>query len=156
MTTHTRTRSRLRELVSVPWSDQPVLTCGTVDGLPAIPWGWADRELLATRRQLRAAGLRPGGRGPVAVLLFGHRQEGRRAVERAELFLIGDAASKRTATPGQREAVVKALRARRTCQLCGREQDYYLSTISRLCTRCEDVTGFWPTRAAEHGWGWAA
>lgn len=147
---------RTREVATVSWSELPILTCGTVDGLPAIPWGWADRELLATRRQLRAAGLRPAGRGPVAVLVFGHRHQGRRALEHAELFLIGDAAPKRTATPAQRAAIATALRARRTCQLCGREQNYYLSTISRLCAACEDVTGFWPARAAEHGWGWAA
>lgn len=147
---------RIREVVSVPWSDQSILTCGTVDGLPAIPWGWADRELLATRRQLRNLGLRPAGRGPVAVLVFGHRQPQRRALEHTELFLIADARPKRTATPAQQAAIAAALRARRTCQLCDREQDYYLSTISRLCVACEDVTGFWPARAAEHGWGWAA
>lgn len=148
--------SRTCVLQSVPWSEDPVPTCGTVDGLPAIPWGWADTDTLATTRQLRTRGLRPGGRSPVAVLVFAHRQPQRRKAEAANLYLIADAAPKRTATPAQREAIAKALRARRTCQLCAREQDYYLSTISRLCVPCEDVTGFWPARAAEHGWSWAA
>jgi hypothetical protein len=140
----------------VPWSDWPVFTRGTVDGLPAIPWGWADRSVLATRRQLRALGLRPGGAEPVAVLLFGHTRPNRRRVEHAALFLIAAALPKRTATPAQLAALGRALVARRTCRLCGREQEHYLSTVSRLCTPCEDVTDFWRVRAAEHGWGWAA
>lgn len=145
-----------RRTTTVPWSECPIVTCGVVDGLPAIPWGWAEPSLLATRRQLRGMGLRPGGWSPVAVLAFQHTTPGGRSVEYADLFLIARAVPKRIATAAQRTAIAKALAARRTCQLCGREQDYYLSTISRLCVRCEDVTGYWPRRAAEHGWGWAA
>jgi len=140
----------------VPWSDWPVLTRGSVDGLPAISWGWADRTVLATRRQLRALGLRPGGAEPVAVLLFGHHHANRRRIEHAHLFLISAAAPKRTATPAQLAAIGRALAARRTCRECGREFDTYVSTLSRMCTRCEEATGFWAAWAAEHGWGWAA
>lgn len=147
-------RTWKRHFISVAWSESPILTVGMIDGIPAIPWGWADRTVVATRRQLRAAGLRPGG-DPVAALAFQHRRPAR-SVEHADLYLIAQAKPKRQATPAQLAAVRKALAARRTCQLCGHEQDYYLSTLSRLCTRCEDITEFWPRRAAEHGWGWAA
>ncbi len=37
-------------------------------GLPEYDWGTAPTDQLATRRQLRAARLRPGGHGPVAIL----------------------------------------------------------------------------------------
>lgn len=37
-------------------------------GLPEYDWGTAPTEQLATRRQLRAARLRPGGHDPVAIL----------------------------------------------------------------------------------------
>ena len=148
-------RMRTRRTQTVAWSEYPIVTCGQVEGLPAIPWGWADRNVLATRRQLRGMGLRPGGQSPVAVLTFQHTTPGR-SVDHADLFLIARAVPKRTATPAQRAAIDKALAARRTCQLCGHEQDHYLSTISRLCVRCEDITDFWPARAAEHGWSWAA
>lgn len=149
-------RSWPRRTITVAWSESLIVVCGQVDGLLAIPWGWADRSLLATRRQLRDMGLRPGGQSPVAVLVFQHTIPGCRSVEHADLFLIARAVPKRTATPAQRAAISKALAARRTCQLCGREQDHYLSTLSRLCVRCEDITDFWPVRAAEHGWSWAA
>lgn len=143
-------------LESVSWSAAPIVVCGEIDGLPAIPWGYADRHELATLRQLRAMGLRPGGQDPVAVLVFGHRASNRRRVERANLYLVARALPKRHATPAQRAAIAKALRARRRCQVCGRVQDYYLSTTSRLCERCEDATDYWPKRAAEHGWRWVA
>lgn len=149
-----RTWKRTTRVVS--WSDDVIVTCGEVDGLPAIPWGWADHRLLATFRQLRTAGLRPGGQDPVAVLVFQHAKPHRRCIEHASLYLIDAAKPKRTATAAQRDAIAKALAARRTCQLCGREQDHYLSTTSRLCVPCEDITNFWPNRAADHGWSWAA
>lgn len=148
-------RTWKRDLRPVAWSDEPIVTCGQVYGLPAIPWGWANPDLLATRRQLRDMGLRPDGQSPAAVLAFQHATPGR-SVEYADLYLITRAVPKRTATPAQRAAIGKALTARRTCQRCRHEQDYYLSTISRLCVPCEDLTNFWPARAAEHGWSWAA
>ncbi len=36
----------------------------------------------------------------------------------------------------QSDAIVKALRARRTCQLCSQEQDYYISTNLGCCRDC--------------------
>ena len=140
----------------VSWSDSGLVTRGTVEGLPALSWGWAARDKLATRRQLRALGLRPGGQEPVAVLMFQHAKPNRRRIEYARLYLIERAVPKREATPAQRAAIAKALTARRTCTQCGQVQDYYLSTISRMCGPCADRTDFWRHRAAEHGWEWAA
>ena len=139
---------------TVPWVEGPILTRGTVAGLPALTWGRAARYPLATRRQLRTMGLRPGGAEPVAVLLFAHRQPNRRRVEHAWLYLTTTARPKRTATPAQQAAIERALAARRTCHRCAREQGYYLSTISQLCRGCEDSTDFWRTHATAHGWGW--
>ncbi|MGH3097920.1 MAG: RRQRL motif-containing zinc-binding protein [Streptosporangiales bacterium] len=131
-----------------------VLTRGRYDGMPVLTWGWADPAKLATYRQLAARGLRPGGSDPVAVLLFQHRQDGRKATDFASLYLVERALPKRTATPAQREAIAAALAARRTCCECGIEQPYYPSTISRMCSTCEDRTDFWAIYAAEHGYSW--
>lgn len=129
-------------------------TRGTHDGYPVLTWGWADRRVLATIRQLRAAGLRPGGQDAVAVLLFQHRRPAR-STDFARLYLIEQALPKRTATPAQRAAIATALRARRTCKgPCGQLQDYYLSTTSRMCGPCETGTQFWERHAAEHGHSW--
>jgi hypothetical protein len=141
-----RIRTRPYEWQQVPWTDGQVLTRGSVDGLPALTWGRADQAQLATARQLRELGLRPAGQQPVAVLVFGHRQPGRRPVEYTSLYRIADAEPKRVASPAQRDAIEKALAARRTCQRCGQEQDYYLSTVSRMCGPCSDATGFWDGR----------
>ncbi|MFB7837884.1 RRQRL motif-containing zinc-binding protein, partial [Streptomyces sp. NPDC056056] len=71
------------------------------------PWMAAPAH-LKTRRQLRAAGLRPNGQTPVAHM---ERQRyGRRLV--AYLFDTTKAAPKRSASPAQLEAVAKAVRGR--------------------------------------------
>jgi hypothetical protein len=88
------------------------------------------------------------------VLVFGHRQPGRRPIEYSSLYRLADAAPKRSATPAQRKAIERALAARRTCQQCGAEQDYYLSTVSRMCGPCSDATGFWDDHHdTESEWG---
>lgn len=130
------------------------LTRGTFEGLPVLAWGWADPAILATRRQLTARGLRPGGADPVAALQFQHHTEGRKSTDFALLYLIGRAAPKRQATPAQRAGIAAALAARRTCRDCQAEQPYYLSTISRLCVDCEDRSDFWARYAADHGYSW--
>lgn len=128
-----------------------VMTRGTWQGFPLLTWGWASRQVLATPRQLRAQGLRPGGADPVAILTFQHRLPAR-SRDWARLYLIERAVPKGTAGP---ERVAAALRARRTCTgPCGLEQSYYLSTISRMCWSCETTTDFWAQHAAEHGYRW--
>ncbi|MBF6518458.1 hypothetical protein IU421_29895, partial [Nocardia cyriacigeorgica] len=65
---------------------------------------------LKTRRQLRAAGLRPNGQEPTALMV--REPSGRRKRLWAYLFDTTKAAPKRTATPAQLEAVAKAVRER--------------------------------------------
>ena len=104
---------------------------GTRFGLPTYPWRWAPRGLL-TRRQLRAAGLRPGGQQPAAQILW---RKGKRV---AYLYLASLAMPKRTATPAQLVAIAAALRARRTCPLCGLEKPYCIPTSRGACNDCTD------------------
>ncbi|WP_433635643.1 RRQRL motif-containing zinc-binding protein [Nocardia sp. CA-120079] len=71
----------------------------------AYPWMAAPAH-LKTRRQLRAAGLRPNGQAPVAQME--RKRYGRRLV--AYLFDTRLAAPKRSASPAQLDAVAKAVR----------------------------------------------
>ncbi|WP_280492826.1 RRQRL motif-containing zinc-binding protein, partial [Nocardia asiatica] len=63
---------------------------------------------LKTRRQLRAAGLRPNGQDPVALMV--REPTGRKRRLWAYLFDVGKAAPKRTASAAQLAAVEKAVR----------------------------------------------
>jgi hypothetical protein len=101
-------------------------------GFPTFPYHYAP-EGLATRRQLRAAGLRPNGQDPVAQILWRHRKHRRVAY----LYPVALAAPKRTATPAQRDAVGKALLARRTCRHCGITRPYYIPRRTGACLICE-------------------
>lgn len=145
---------------SLPWVPAHVdglgvvMTRGTWNGYPALTWGWANRTVLATRRQLRAMELSPGGHDAVAVLLFQHRMPARRS-DFARLFLIERAVPKRVPTAAQLRAVRAALIARRTCTgPCGQVQPRCVSTTSRMCHACETATDFWPRYAADHGYTW--
>lgn len=71
------------------------------------PWRCAPAH-LRTRRQLAAAGLRPGGQDIAGRLTY--RRYGRECV--AYLYDVHRAAPKRTATPAQRRALARATRAR--------------------------------------------
>ena len=104
---------------------------GTRYGLPTYPYHWAPRH-LATVRQLRARGLRPGGQQPAAQILW---RKGRRV---AYLYRIDLAVPKRQATPAQLTAIAAALRARRTCPECGLEKPY---CIPRSRGECNDCAG---------------
>lgn len=111
---------------------------GDTHGIPTYPWRAAP-DGYATLRQLRARGLRPGGQHVQAQILWRHRKQ----VRVAHLYAVADAKPKRTATPAQRVAIAKALRARRTCPACGQEQDYYIPTSLGCCLSCD--------HAARHG-----
>ena len=101
-------------------------------GLPTFPFFYAP-DGLATRRQLRAEGLRPNGYDPVAQILWRHRAQVRTAL----LYRRDLAAPKRIATPAQLAAVGKALLARRTCQGCGITRPYYIPRSTGACLDCE-------------------
>ena len=102
-------------------------------GLPTYNRGDAPAG-LATRRQLRAAGLSPGGHGPAAQVMW--RQWQRDAV--AYLYALDQAVPKRTPTPAQLAAVGKALAARRTCRRCGADAGYCLPKSGEHAGRCVD------------------
>lgn len=119
---------------TVPWSQCQELTRGRHNGVALLSWNLAPRDKLATRRQLRAMGLRPGGQDPVAYLYFRCRKA--RTMVFAELFLISGAKPKRAATPAQHTAIAKANLARRICGTCGRDAGYIVPREHGLCHRC--------------------
>jgi len=103
---------------------------GSRYGLPTYPYRWAPKNLL-TIRQLRERGLRPGGQQPVAQILW------RRGLRVAYLYDTALALPKRQATPAQLTAVGAALRARRTCPVCGQEKTYCIPRSAGQCNDCE-------------------
>jgi hypothetical protein len=105
---------------------------GQRHGLPTFPFHSAPAG-LATRRQLRAAGLRPNGQPVFAQILWRHRKQ----VRNAYLYRLDLAAPKRTATPAQLAAVAKALLARRRCRCCGITRTYYIPRSTGACLDCE-------------------
>jgi hypothetical protein len=102
---------------------------GSRYGFPTFPFHYAPDGLI-TRRQLRAAGLRPAGQPVIAQILW---RGGKRV---AYLYRSDLAAPKRTATAAQRDAIAKALTARRTCPDCGRVRDYYIPRRTGACLDC--------------------
>lgn len=103
--------------------------------LPVYPWRLAP-EGLATRRQLRTAGLRPGGQD-VAAQLQRPRRRGRPALV-ACLYRIDQAKPVRPMTPGRWRAIDAALAARRTCPDCGQRADYCTPLSRGACNECTD------------------
>jgi len=104
-------------------------------GLPTYPYRWAP-DGLRTVRQLRAAGLRPGGQQPVAQILW---RRGRRV---AYLYDVRLALPKRTASAAQLAAIGKALTARRTCPTCDQVREYFIPRRFGECSDCHDgMTG---------------
>ena len=100
-------------------------------GFPTYPYRGAP-DGYATVRQLRAAGLRPGGQPVVAQILWRHKKNKRVAY----LYQLAAAKPKRTATPAQLAAIDKALAARRTCPTCGQVKDYYIPRRYGECLDC--------------------
>ncbi|MFC9265621.1 RRQRL motif-containing zinc-binding protein [Streptomyces hydrogenans] len=114
---------------------------GGTFGLPTYPRRLAP-EGLATRRQLRALGLRPAGQ-PVAaqILWHGRRTPGTRTrpVRAAYLYLIALAAPVRPMTPGRWRAHDAMMRARRTCPACRVDRGYVIPTSLGTCPDCADT-----------------
>lgn len=110
-------------------------------GVPTYPWRCAP-DGLATARQLRQMGLRPGGQD-IAGQVCRRRRRGR--VLSAYLFRVELALPKRAATPGQLVALGKALRARQTCPECELWVGYVPpSALGGVCLECSQA----PTVAA--------
>lgn len=115
------------------------------DGKPRFPeydWRTAPKELLATRRQLRARGLRPGGHDPVAQLRCRtcSLHPLRECTHKAWLYRVDLAKPKLPMTFAKEVALDKAMAARQTCGPCGRRFYTCLSTALGMCLECYDGT----------------
>ncbi|MEV3966688.1 RRQRL motif-containing zinc-binding protein [Streptomyces sp. NPDC050698] len=100
--------------------------------VPVYRWRLAP-DGLATRRQLRALGLRPGGQDVAAQL---ERPRRRREPLVAYLYLVEQAKPVRTMTPAKWAALAKANAARRICPQCGRDAGYVIPPSLGMCTPC--------------------
>ncbi|AYN40703.1 hypothetical protein D9753_19455 [Streptomyces dangxiongensis] len=103
-------------------------------GLPTYRWRLAP-DGLATRRQLRALGLRPGGQDVAAQL---ERPRRRRGPLVAYLYSIEQAKPVRPMTPAKWAALAKANTARRICPECGRDAGYVIPAELGMCAPCFD------------------
>ncbi|WP_037733242.1 RRQRL motif-containing zinc-binding protein [Streptomyces megasporus] len=103
-------------------------------GLPEFRWRQAPKG-LATRRQLRAMGLRPGGQEPVAAIVC------RRGKRRAWLYQIDRAKPKLPMTLAKEQALDRAMEARQRCPRCKRRYFHCLplKTLG-CCLECHDGT----------------
>ncbi|MGW7424457.1 RRQRL motif-containing zinc-binding protein [Streptomyces sp. NPDC054813] len=105
---------------------------GARHGIPTYPWRYAP-DGLATRRQLRSRGLRPGGQ-PVAGQIL--RPRYRRGPLVAYLYRLDKALPVRPMTPARRRALECAMRARRTCPQCRTDAGYVIPQSLGVCVPC--------------------
>ncbi|MEV4453907.1 RRQRL motif-containing zinc-binding protein [Streptomyces mirabilis] len=105
---------------------------GSQFGIPTYPWRYAPKG-LATRRQLRARGLRPGGQ-PIAAQVL--RPRYRRGPLTAYLYRVDRAKKVRPMTPAKWAALAKANLARRTCPTCRTDAGYVIPTSLGMCVPC--------------------
>ncbi|GGZ85296.1 RRQRL motif-containing zinc-binding protein [Streptomyces bluensis] len=101
-------------------------------GIPTYPWRYAPED-LATRRQLRIRGLRPGGQDIAAQIL---RPRRRREPLTAYLYRVDLARPVRPMTPARWAALAKANAARRRCPECGRDAGYVIPPTLGMCVTC--------------------
>ncbi|MFF3172831.1 RRQRL motif-containing zinc-binding protein [Streptomyces sp. NPDC057900] len=106
-----------------------------MSALPCYRWRLAP-EGLATRRQLRALGLRPGGQDVAAQI---ERPRRRRGSLVAYLYRIDHARPVRPMTPGRAAALAKAMTARRTCPNCRCDVGYCIPRSLGMCVPCHDT-----------------
>ncbi|MFD9002162.1 RRQRL motif-containing zinc-binding protein [Streptomyces sp. NPDC059582] len=101
--------------------------------LPVFRWHLAP-DGYATRRQLRARNLRPGGQD-VAAQMERPRRRGRPPLV-AYLYRVDLARPVRPMTPGRWRAHNAMMRARRTCPTCRRDAGYVIPTSLGTCVPC--------------------
>ncbi|WP_157254962.1 RRQRL motif-containing zinc-binding protein [Nonomuraea typhae] len=107
-------------------------------GIPTYPWRMAPPH-LRTLRQLADEGLRPGGQGVQAQVLWrSRRYRARGGIRPAYLYDVRFALPKRTPTERQMAALDKANRARRTCPNCSRDVGYVLPRHLGICLDCAE------------------
>ncbi|MGW0612680.1 RRQRL motif-containing zinc-binding protein [Streptomyces sp. NPDC002788] len=100
--------------------------------LPVYRWRLAP-DGYATRRQLRAQGLRPGGQDVAAQL---ERPRRRRGPLVAYLYRIDLAKPVRPMTPDRWAALAKANAARRICPACRADAGYVIPASLGMCVPC--------------------
>lgn len=100
--------------------------------LPVFRWRLAP-DGYATRRQLRALDLRPGGQDVAAQL---ERPRRRRGPLVAYLYRVDLAKPVRPMTPARWAAPAKANTARRTCPQCRRDAGYVIPPSLGTCGTC--------------------
>ncbi|WP_406862516.1 RRQRL motif-containing zinc-binding protein [Streptomyces sp. HUAS MG47] len=107
---------------------------GAQFGIPTYPWRYAP-DGYATRRQLRARGLRPGGQ-PVAAQVM-RRSRGRKSgVQVGYLYRVDLAKPVRPMTSRKWGALALAMLARRTCPQCRITYGYCIPTSLGMCVLC--------------------
>ncbi|WP_405471278.1 RRQRL motif-containing zinc-binding protein [Streptomyces canus] len=109
---------------------------GAHHGIPTYPWRLAP-DGLATRRQLRAQGLRPGGQPISAQAMRINRRTSTPRV--AYLYRVDRALPVRPMTSRKWGALALAMLARRTCPECGITYSYCISRRYGLCGLCIDA-----------------
>ncbi|WP_329289391.1 RRQRL motif-containing zinc-binding protein [Streptomyces sp. NBC_01455] len=102
-------------------------------GIPTYPWRMAP-DGFATRRQLRARGLRPGGQPIAAQVMVTNRRVNTPRV--AYLYREDLAKPVRPMTSRKWGALALAMLARRTCPTCQITYSYCLSTRYGICGLC--------------------
>lgn len=102
-------------------------------GIPTFPWRLGP-DGHATRRQLRARGLRPGGQPIAAQLMRSNRRRG--GVQVAYLYRIDRAKPVRPMTSRKWGALALAMLARRTCPNCQRDAGYVIPASLGMCVAC--------------------
>ncbi|MFD3572401.1 RRQRL motif-containing zinc-binding protein [Streptomyces sp. NPDC058644] len=100
-------------------------------GISTYPLGCAP-DGLATRAQLRAKGLRPGGQEVAAQLMWRYR----RGIAVGYLYRLDLAKPVRPMTPARWRAHEAMMRPRRTCPACGLDAGYVIRTSMGACERC--------------------
>ncbi|MFE5051530.1 RRQRL motif-containing zinc-binding protein [Streptomyces sp. NPDC056637] len=103
-------------------------------GIPTYPWRLAP-EGMATRRQLRAQGLRPGGQ-PIAAQLMRRSRRRNAGVSVAFLYRLDLALPVRPMTSRKWGALALAMLARRTCPNCRLDAGYVIPTSLGMCVTC--------------------
>ena len=106
---------------------------GSRYGVPTYPWRLAP-DGLATRRQLRSQGLRPGGQPIAAQVMRVNRRAG--GVRVSYLYRIDRAKPVRPMTSRKWGALALAMHARRTCPKCRVTYSYCMPTSLGMCVLC--------------------
>ncbi len=104
---------------------------GRYAGVPVFRYGWAPSG-LATRRQLRAAGLRPAGQDPTAWLVWGPANRPRWAY----LYRLDLAAPVREMSAAQRAGIARCNAAQQLCPTCATDVGYRIPRSLGECWGC--------------------